>query len=89
MTMSVASYSGGSTSIAESLATLEASLPAVTVPVGFVAGAASPMPAYDASVLTAKRIPGAWVDTVDDAGHFPWFEKPGCIRSALDRLAGV
>jgi pimeloyl-ACP methyl ester carboxylesterase len=24
----------------------------------------------------------------DGAGHFPWFERPGCVRAALDRLAG-
>jgi pimeloyl-ACP methyl ester carboxylesterase len=67
---------------------LEAALPAVTVPVGILAGARSPLPA-EASRATADRIPGCWVDVVADAGHFPWFERPGCVRSALDRLAGI
>ena len=89
MRMSVASYAAGSTSITNHLPELEAALPSISVPVGIVAGAASPMPVYDAAVLTAKRIPGAWVETIDDAGHFPWFEKPGCVRAALDRLAGA
>jgi pimeloyl-ACP methyl ester carboxylesterase len=38
---------------------------------------------------TVERIPGAWADIVDGAGHFPWVEQPGCVRRSLDRLAGV
>jgi pimeloyl-ACP methyl ester carboxylesterase len=87
--MCVASYAEGSASIINHMPELEAALPSIAVPVGIVAGAASPMPVYDAAVLTAKRIPGGWVETIDDAGHFPWFEKPGCVRAGLDRLAGV
>jgi pimeloyl-ACP methyl ester carboxylesterase len=28
----------------------------------------------------------AEVDLVDDAGHLPWHEHPGCIAVALERL---
>lgn len=65
---------------------LEAALPAMGIPVGFVAGARSPMP-LRASTDTAERIPGAWVTAVEGAGHFPWLDAPGSVRSALGRLS--
>jgi pimeloyl-ACP methyl ester carboxylesterase len=64
---------------------LEARLPAIRVPVGFVHGGRSPMP-LAASADTAERIPGAWVDVVDGAGHFIWVEAPGAVGRALQRL---
>jgi pimeloyl-ACP methyl ester carboxylesterase len=88
MRMSVAAYAGGFASLTERLPALEAALPSVGVPVGIVTGAASPMPA-GAAVDTAERIPGSWVSTVEGAGHFPWVERPGSVRAALDRLAGL
>lgn len=60
-------------------------LPGIRVPVGFVHGAMSPMP-LAASTDGADRIPGAWVDVVDGAGHFIWVESPGAVRRALRRL---
>jgi proline iminopeptidase len=39
-----------------------------------------------ASTDSAERIPGAWVEVVDGAGHFVWFEAPGAVRIALRRL---
>lgn len=87
MRASVQSYAGTFASIHEELPRLEASLGSVSVPVGFVAGAASPMPTT-ASTDAAERISGAWVEIVPGAGHFPWMEAPGCIRAALDRLTG-
>jgi pimeloyl-ACP methyl ester carboxylesterase len=83
---SLPAYSGLWESLTAELPRLEAALPGVTVPLGFLAGAASPMPAGEATAATARAIPGAWVDIVDGAGHFPWHERPGCVRSALDRL---
>jgi pimeloyl-ACP methyl ester carboxylesterase len=35
---------------------------------------------------SAARIPGASVDIIDGAGHFPWYDVPGSVRRALDRL---
>lgn len=67
------------------LPALEAALSGVSVPVGFLRGAGSPMPAT-ASTEAADRIPGAWVEDVPDAGHFPWIDVPGSVRAALDRL---
>jgi pimeloyl-ACP methyl ester carboxylesterase len=72
-------------SIVAGLPALEAGLPGIRVPVGFVHGARSPMP-IGASSDAAERIPGAWVDVVDGAGHFIWVEAPGAVREALRRL---
>ncbi len=72
-------------SIIAELPALEAGLPRIRVPVGFVHGARSPMP-IGASTDAADRIPGAWVDVVDGAGHFVWVEAPGAVRTSLRRL---
>jgi pimeloyl-ACP methyl ester carboxylesterase len=72
-------------SIVAELPLLEAQLPGIRVPVGFVHGARSPMP-LGASTDAAERIPGAWVEVVDGAGHFVWVEAPGAVRAALRRL---
>jgi pimeloyl-ACP methyl ester carboxylesterase len=73
-------------SIFEELPALEAGLPGIGVPVGFVHGAGSPMP-VGASSDAAERIPRAWVEVVDGAGHFVWVEAPGAVRDSLRRLA--
>ena len=64
---------------------LEASLSSVRVPVGVLVGELSPMPT-SAGVESAERIPGAWWHIERGAGHFVWYESPGCLRAALDRL---
>ena len=87
LSLSVPAYAECFDSIREQLPALEAALPTVSVPVGVVAGARSPMPT-SAAIETAAMIPGAWVEVVEGAGHFPWFERPGSVRSALARLAG-
>jgi pimeloyl-ACP methyl ester carboxylesterase len=85
---SIPAYSGIWDSAKGLLPTLESSLGRIDMPFGVVAGGASPMPVEDAAAATARAIPGAWLEVVDGAGHFPWFERPGCIRAALDRLTG-
>ena len=75
-------------SILAELPALEAGLPQIGVPVGFVHGSLSPMP-LGASTDAADRIPGAWVEVVDGAGHFIWVEAPGAVRAALRRLTGT
>jgi pimeloyl-ACP methyl ester carboxylesterase len=72
-------------SIVAELPALEAGLRRIRVPVGFVHGARSPMPVA-ASTEAAERIPGAWVDVVDGAGHFVWVEAPGAVCASLRRL---
>jgi pimeloyl-ACP methyl ester carboxylesterase len=72
-------------SILAELPALEAGLPGIRVPVGFVHGSRSPMPVA-ASTDAAERIPGAWVEVVEGAGHFVWVEAPGAVGLALRRL---
>jgi pimeloyl-ACP methyl ester carboxylesterase len=87
MRSSVACYAATMASIHAELPGLEARLGGILMPVGMVAGAASPMPAEHAAGATARRIPGAWLEVVEGAGHFPWLERPGCVRAAARRLA--
>jgi pimeloyl-ACP methyl ester carboxylesterase len=75
-------------SINAELPKLEAGLPEIRVPVGFVHGSRSPMP-VEASTDAAERIPGAWVDVVEGAGHFIWVEAPGAVRVSLRRLTAA
>jgi pimeloyl-ACP methyl ester carboxylesterase len=86
MRMSLPAYSVTWESLKTQRPALEAALPSVTTRVGFLAGGSSPMP-VTASTDSAMRIPGAWTEVVEGAGHFPWLEKPGCVRAALDRLS--
>jgi proline iminopeptidase len=88
LTFSVEAYAATFASLHDELAGLAARLAGVAVPTLFVHGAAGPMP-VTASTDTAAAIgPAASVQVLDDAGHFPWVERPGAIRAALDRLAG-
>jgi pimeloyl-ACP methyl ester carboxylesterase len=75
-------------SILAQLPALEAGLPQIRVPVGFVHGSRSPMP-IAASTDAADRIPGAWVDIVAGAGHFLWVEAPGAVLASLRRLTAA
>jgi pimeloyl-ACP methyl ester carboxylesterase len=85
---SPAAYGGIWDSIARELPPLEAALGGIRVPLGFLAGGASPVPCREAAVATARAVPGAWTQLIEDAGHFPWHESPGCVRAALERLTG-
>jgi pimeloyl-ACP methyl ester carboxylesterase len=89
MRVSVPAYAGLFESLTAQRPQLEAALAGITVPIGFLAASDSPMPHDAAAGATARAIPGAWLDVVDGAGHFPWFERPGCARAALLRLTGA
>jgi len=67
--------------------TLERSLPALTMPAIFVLGAASPIPVRH-GMASAGLIPDAQYQIEKDCGHFPWLERPGSVRKALDRIRG-
>jgi pimeloyl-ACP methyl ester carboxylesterase len=82
-------YAGVSETSLPALPALEAALPSIRVPFGCVAGAESPLPPSEGSEQIAARIPGAWVEVVEDAGHFPWFERPGCVAAAMARLTAA
>jgi proline iminopeptidase len=60
-------------------------LPRVTIPTVFVLGAASPIPP-EHGLASAALIPAARTEVLEDCGHFPWLERPGVVRSALDSL---
>jgi pimeloyl-ACP methyl ester carboxylesterase len=83
--VSVQAYGALLAAAIEALPALERSLPAIDVPFGVVSGAASPMPAPEATVAA---IQGAWLEVVAGAGHFVWFEQPGSVRAGLQRLTG-
>ena len=86
MRASVAAYSGLFAATAAALPALERQLASVAVPFGCIAGGRSPMPYRVAAAPTVHSIPAGWLDVVDEAGHFPWFERPGCVRAGLQRL---
>jgi pimeloyl-ACP methyl ester carboxylesterase len=85
ITGSVEAYAETWDSVHALIPELERALPGIRVPVGFVAGSASPMP-VSASADSAAAIPGAWVEVIEGAGHLPWYDVPGSVRRALDRL---
>jgi pimeloyl-ACP methyl ester carboxylesterase len=86
MRLSIPAYSGLFSDLVARLPELEASLPSIGVPLGVVVGELSPIPT-EAGRASAARIPGAWTEVVEGAGHLPWYEVPGSVRQALDRLA--
>ncbi len=67
---------------------LEESLPTIATRMRFVHGSKSPMP-VSASTDTIALLPNAELELVDGAGHFVWFERPGSVRAALDRLVAA
>jgi len=66
--------------------TLECSLPSLRVPAIFVLGAASPIPP-EHGIASAALISGARYRVEPDCGHFPWLERPGSVRRALEEIA--
>ena len=85
--VSVAAYAGLLESLDTTRPRLESALAGLRVPLGFLAGACSPMPHDQAAGVTARAIPTAWLEVIEGAGHFPWFERPGCVRTGLQRLS--
>jgi pimeloyl-ACP methyl ester carboxylesterase len=84
--MSGEAYAATYESLISELPGLAARLAGVTVPTEFLHGEKSPMP-VTASTDSADAIgAAARVQVVEGAGHFVWWERPGCVRAALDRL---
>jgi proline iminopeptidase len=79
-------YSETFASLLPLMPTLAARLPELRLRLGLVAGGESPMP-VSASTDISDIVPGAWTEVVPGAGHFPWIDRPGSVRAALDRLA--
>ena len=86
--LSAERYAGTFASIQEHFDqhTLERSLLALTTPALFVLGAASPIPARHGTA-SVGLIPGAQYQ-IQDCGHFPWLERPGSVRKALEHIRG-
>jgi proline iminopeptidase len=78
---------GTNRSIAEHFAreTLARRLPEAQLPALFVHGELDPMPPRS-SFETAALIPHANVEVIPDCGHFPWIERPGALRHAVERF---
>jgi pimeloyl-ACP methyl ester carboxylesterase len=87
--LSVECYAGTFASVQEHFGqrTLERLLPALTMPTVFVLGADSPIPPRH-GVASAALIPGARSVVEADCGHFPWIERPGSVRKALEQVLG-
>ena len=86
--MSVPAYSGIVAEVMTGLEEVADALGSGEVPYGVIAGAGSPMPWGQAARASAELSPRAVLTVVPGAGHFPWLEVPGCVRDALQRLAG-
>jgi pimeloyl-ACP methyl ester carboxylesterase len=84
--MSVEAYSGIIGEVTEGTEEVAAALARGDVPYGVIAGAGSPMPWGQSARASAELSPKAFLVVVPGAGHFPWFEVPGCVRGALRRL---
>jgi pimeloyl-ACP methyl ester carboxylesterase len=82
---SVQGYSDGLDSMLAGMGDLAEALPTVQVPILFLYGAASPIPAK-ASLDLAAALPFGEAQAIEGAGHFPWVERPGVVRAALDEL---
>lgn len=57
------------------------------VPYHVIAGAGSPIPWGQAANASARLSPRGSLSVLAGAGHFPWFESPGCVRDGLERLS--
>jgi pimeloyl-ACP methyl ester carboxylesterase len=88
MRMSLPCYSETWESIRNELArkTLPPLLHRFTAPSVFVLGADSPIPTHHGEA-SAALIPGAVIEIIEGCGHFPWLERPGVVREALDALS--
>lgn len=86
MRMSVAAYAGVVGEMLDGVEEVAAALAKGNVPYGVVAGAGSPIPWGQAARATVELSPRAFLTVVPGAGHFPWLEVPGSVRTALQRL---
>lgn len=86
--LSVDTYSQTLDSMTESMSALATALANVELPVVFLYGTESPIPAT-ASTELAEIMSRAEVMPVERTGHFIWLERSGVVRTALDRLVGA
>ena len=65
--------------------TLEHGLATLDLPALFLFGVGDPLPP-SASLETAALIRGAVIQPVEEAAHFPWIERPGVVRDAVEAM---
>lgn len=65
--------------------TLERGLPQLDLPALFLHGEGDPIPA-SASIESAALIKGARLELIPESGHFPWLERKGVVRAAVEAL---
>jgi pimeloyl-ACP methyl ester carboxylesterase len=84
--ISIEAYSGLIHAIVEGTDEVAAGLSAGKVRYHVIAGAGSPIPWGQAAQASAELSPNGSLEVLPGAGHFPWFEAPGCVRNGLLRL---
>lgn len=84
--ISIEAYSGLMHAIVEGTDEVATSLSAGKVRYHVVVGAGSPIPWGQAAQASAELSPNGSLAVLPGAGHFPWFEAPGCVRSGLLHL---
>jgi pimeloyl-ACP methyl ester carboxylesterase len=84
--ISIEAYSGLIHAMAEDADTVAAGLSAGKVRYHVIAGAGSPIPWGQAARASAELSPRGSLIVLAGAGHFPWFEAPGCVRAGLEHL---
>ncbi len=67
------------------LGTLVRRLASYQGPALILHGDDDPLPS-SVAVATAALIPGARVEIVDRCGHYPWLERPGIVRAAVEAM---
>ena len=87
MQVSTDVYLGIAPEMTDGLEQVSAELSKGEVPYSVLAGAGSPIPWGQASRATVELSPRASLTVIATAGHFPWFDCPGCVAVALQRLA--
>lgn len=84
--VSIEAYAGLIHTLTEDTDAVAANLSVGTVSYHVIAGASSPIPWGQAARATAEVSPRGSLTVLPGAGHFPWFEAPGCVRAGLERL---
>jgi pimeloyl-ACP methyl ester carboxylesterase len=87
MRTSVPAYAGISAELLDGLDEVAARLAGEQCRYAVLAGAASPIPWGQAGLASAELSSRGSLIVVPGAGHFPWFEQPGCVLAALRQLA--
>jgi pimeloyl-ACP methyl ester carboxylesterase len=79
-------FLGLTAELSQGIDEVAAALATGAVRYGVLAGGASPFPWGQAARASAELSPSAFLEVVPGAGHFVWYEAPGAVRTALQRL---